>query len=264
MGKYLEVFKISWQQNLTYRLNFALWRIRNVMQLLLVYFIWWTVFKSQNQLFGYTISTILTYVLVAVLLRAVVLSTKVTDMIDSINSGSIVNFLVKPLGFIRYFLARDTADKLFNISFYIIEVSLFFLILKPPIIIQTNFQILIIFLLAVLGALIIYFCLNFIISLTAFWVENSWGPLFLMAIILEAFGGGLFPIDIFPKTLFKFLMLTPFPYLIYFPAKVYLGALNTGELFNGFGMIIIWSIVLFTFMKLMIRVGFRQYSAAGN
>lgn len=264
MSKYLEVFKIAWQQNLIYRFNFTLWRIRNVLQLLLIYFIWWTVFQSQKQILGYTAPSILTYVLIAALIRAIVLSTRVTDMINSINDGSIVNFIVKPLGFVRYYLARDIADKLFNISFYICEVSFLIFILKPQVIIQTNILTLLLFLFAIFGGLIIYFCLNFIISLTSFWVENSWGPLFLMSIFLEAFGGGLFPIDILPEALFNLLMITPFPYLIYFPAKLYLGTLSINELIYGFGIISIWILVLLFFMKITISAGFRQYSAVGN
>src|SRR3989344_1728741 len=161
MGKYWEIFKVAWQQNLIYRLNFVLWRVRSVLQLLLVYFILWTVFQSQKEIFGYTTTTIITYILVAALIRAIVLSTRVTDLINEINSGSIVNFMIKPLGFIRYFLARDVADKLFNIFFYITEVFLLILILKPRIIIQTNMQIIFLTIVSIIGALVIYFCINF-------------------------------------------------------------------------------------------------------
>lgn len=234
------------------------------MQLLLVYFIWWSVFQSQDKVFGYTTASILTYVLVAALMRAVVLSTRVTDMIDSINSGNIVNFLIKPLGFIRYYLTRDIADKLFNIGFYIAEVSLLILLLKPPIIIQTKLPVLIPFFIATLGGLVIYFCINFIVSLTAFWVENSWGPLFLMSVFLESLGGGLFPIDILPKPLFDILMLTPFPYLIYFPAKLYLGSMSYSEIISGFSIIFIWITVLVALMRVSINAGFRHFSAVGN
>lgn len=264
MGKYISIFKIAWQQNLIYRLNFILWRIRSVMQLLLVYFIWWSVFRSQDIILGYTISSILTYILVAALIKAIVLSTRVTDLIDSINSGSIVNFLIKPLGFVRYYLARDVADKLFNILFYIAEVSLLVFLLKPEIIIQKDVLILIYFIFAVAGGLVIYFCINFVISLTAFWVENSWGPLFLMSVLLESLGGGLFPIDILPKSIFNILMLTPFPYLIYFPSKLYLGTMSMPEIVNGFIVILLWVSILIFLMNAVIKAGFRHFSAAGN
>src|SRR3989339_1624534 len=212
MKKYWEFFKISWQEFLTYRTNFVFWRVRNVLQLLLVYFIWLSVFKSQREIFGYTTSSIITYILAVALIRATVLGTRVTDLIEAINNGSVVNVVIKPIGFIRSLLARDIADKLFNFCFFIFEITLLVVLLKPEIIIQTKISVLITFLLAILGALVIYFCINLIISLTAFWTENSWGPLFLMSIILESLGGGLFPVDILPKQLFNILMLTPFPY----------------------------------------------------
>lgn len=264
MNKYFEVFKITWQGLLIYRVNFALWRVRTVLQLLLVYFIWWSVFQSQTQVFGYTTSAILTYILVAALIRAVVSGTKVTDLIDSINTGSVVNFLIKPLGFIRYYLVRDVADKLFNIGFFVAEISLIIFLLKPPIIIQTDIITLILFFLAIVGGLIISFCLNFLISLTAFWVESSWGVLFLMTVFLESLGGGLFPTDILPKQLFNVLMLTPFPYLIYFPAKLYLGNMGYSEIFFGFSVIFIWILILMLLTRVVINAGFRYFSAAGN
>lgn len=264
MKKYWLIFKISWQANLIYRLNFVMWRIRTVLSLLLVYFIWWTVFQSQSKVFGYSQSSILTYVLVAAFIRAIVLSTRVIDLMDAINSGSIVNFILKPLGFVRYYLARDIADKLFNVLFYFIEITLIILILKPPVIFQQNILLLWLFLLSIITAMVIYFYLNFIISLLAFWLESSWGALFLMMILLESFGGGLFPIDILPKIFYNLLMLTPFPYLIFFPAKIYLGSLGISEIIFGFSTILCWIVLLHLFMYRLIRAGFRYYSAGGN
>lgn len=264
MSKYWLIFKTEWQLNLIYRLNFTLWRVRSVLQLLLIYFIWWTVFQFQAQVFGYTQVSILTYVLVAALIRAIVLSTRVTDLMDSINSGNVVNFLIKPLGFVRYYLVRDVADKLFNILFYIFELWLIILLLKPQIIFQTNILTLILFSISIIGGLVIYFYLNFIISLLTFWVESSWGPLFLMTIFLEGFGGGLFPIDILPKAFYNLLVLTPFPYLIYFPSKIYLGINNFSQVTYGFFVIGVWILILHTAMSWLIRAGLRQYTAVGN
>lgn len=264
MAKYWEIFKVAWEQILIYRLSFTLWRVRTVLQLLLTYFIWWTVFQSQKEVFGYTTSSMLTYILIAAFSRATILSTRVTDLINQINDGSVVNFLIKPLGFIRYYLARDIADKLFNILFYIVEVSLLVFILKPPIIIQNNIFILLLFITAIIGGLIIYFCINFIISLTSFWTENSWGPLFLMSILLEGIGGGLFPIDILPKGIFNILMITPFPYLIYFPAKIYLGTLSFTQMMYGFLIMLVWIVALLFLTRLILKAGFRHFSAVGN
>ena len=260
----MAVFRICWQQGLIYRLNFILWRVRSVLQLLLIYFVWWTVFQSQDQVFGYTNSSILTYILVAALIRAIVLSSRTTSVANQINDGSVVNFLVKPLGFIKFYLAQDLADKLLNIFFVIIEISLLIILLKPEIIIQNNPIIILLFLLAAILGMILYFCISFIISLTAFWVENSWGPLFILTIILEGFSGGMFPLDILPKSIFSILMLTPFPYLIYFPSKIYLGNMHYFELLYGFMVLFFWVIASFFLMYYVLRSGLKHYTAEGH
>lgn len=262
--KYLAVFKISWQQGLVYRLNFFLWRIRTLLQVLLVYFIWWTVFQSQTQIFGYTQSSILTYILVSAIIRAIVLSSRAMDVANQINDGSVVNFLIKPLGFIRYYFSRDLADKLLNISFVAFEISLLIFLLKPKIILQTNPNILLLFTLSIVLGMVVYFCIGFIISLLSFWVENSWGPMFLILIFLEGFGGTLFPIDILPTGVFNLLMLTPFPYLIYFPSKIYLGQFSSDQLFLYFAILICWVGSMWFLMKWVVRAGLRHYTAVGH
>lgn len=263
MNKYLAVFKISWEQGLVYRLNFVLWRVRSVLQLLLTYFVWWTVFQSNSSVFNYSQSQILSYIMVAALIRAIILSTRVADVAGQINEGSIVNFLVKPLGVIRYHFARDIADKLLNIAFVVFEVALLLFILKPPLVLQQSLQILILFLLATILGLILYFAFALIIGLLSFWVENVWASLFLVMVFLEGFGGGLFPIDILPNPFYKFLLLTPFPYFIYFPAKIYLGTLPMSEVMLGFTVLVFWTAVMFLLLQWVLQRGLRRYSAFG-
>ena len=89
MAKYLAIFKITWENSLVYRVNFSLWRVRSALRLLLVYFIWWTVFQNTQQIFNYTQSSIITYVLIAALIGTITLSTRVIDVAGQINEGSI-------------------------------------------------------------------------------------------------------------------------------------------------------------------------------
>lgn len=264
MRKYLAVFKNTWEGSLVYRLNFTLWRVRSVLQLLVIYFVWWTVFQSQSQVFGYTENLMLTYVMVAALIRAIVLSTRVLDVAGHINQGDFVNFLIKPLGIISFYFSRDLADKLLNISFVIFEIALLIFLLKPPITFQKDFLILSLFVTAALLGLLLYFFIAFVVGLLAFWYENAWGPFFLLTIFLEGFGGGLFPIDILPKTISSILLLTPFPYLIYFPSKLYLGTFGINEILQGFSVLIFWVVFMYILTLKILQAGLRYYSAVGH
>jgi ABC-2 type transport system permease protein len=265
MQKYLAVFNISWQNGFVYRLNFILWRVRSALQLLLVYFIWWTVFQTQQQVFGYTEQTILTYILLAAIIRAIVLSSRVGDLASAINVGDIVNFLIKPLNLIKYYFAKDLADKLLNIFFVVVEITLIVLFLKPSLVIQDNLKVLGLFIVATLLGIILYFALSLIFSMTAFWWENVfWGPQFILMIFLEGFGGGLFPIDILPEKMAQILMLSPFPYLIYFPSKLYLGTLSGSEVLSGFLVLLFWTIIMWIAAFKMLNAGLKNYTAVGH
>lgn len=264
IGKYLAVFRISWEQGLVYRLNFVLWRVRSVLQLLLIYFIWWTVFQTHERLFDYTQASILTYILVAAVIRAIILSSRVSDVAGQINEGNITNFLVKPMGFVRYFFSRDIADKLLNISFVVAEVTLLIFLLKPEIIVQTDPFILLAFLTATILGMLLYFSFAFTIGLLTFWLENAWGPFFLVMILLEGFGGGLFPVDILPSPFSQILLLTPFPYFIYFPAKLYLGDLSTLQIIQGFLVLSFWVIASWVIMFQVVSAGMRRFTAYGH
>ncbi len=264
MNDTLAVFKIAWEQGLVYRFNFALWRLRTVLQFLLVYFIWWTVFQTQDKAFGYSESQILTYVIILAVIRAIVFSSRATDVMNKINDGSISAFLLRPIGVIRFYLSQDLADKALNILFMIFEIGAILLIFRPAIIIQTDPFVLSLFMLLLGLGIIMWFCINMVISLLAFWIENSWGPLFLLMIFMEGLGGGLFPLDILPDSLFSILMLTPFPYLIYFPAKVYQGDfLNTLGL-GYFGVFVFWVIALILLTKWILKKGLRYYTSVGS
>lgn len=262
--KYREVFKLSWEEGLAYRLNFVLWRVRTVLQLVLIYFIWWTVFQNNDTVFGYSQAQILTYILVSAFIRAIILSSRANSISDHINQGDIGNFLVKPLGLIKYYFIRDFADKLLNISFVIVEISLIYFLLKPEIILPINVVVILLFILAVILGALLFFIITYMIGLLAFWVENSWGPMFLGMIILEGFGGSLFPIDILPAEAFNFLMLTPFPYLIYFPSKIFVGGLTQGQIYTGFLVLIFWLILLWFSMNKILQKGLKKYTAVGH
>lgn len=264
MSKYLAVFNVTWENMLVYRLNFALWRVRSVLQLLVIYFIWWTVFQTNEKIFGYTESSILTYVLVTAVIRAMITSSRVMDVSSHINEGSIVNFLVRPLNFVAFYFTRDLSDKLLNIFFVIFEVTLLIMLLKPQFILQKDISTLGLFILATLLGLILFFCLSFILGLLAFWLENAWGPYFLLFVLFEGLGGTLFPIDVLPKEIAQVLLLTPFPYFVYFPAKLYLGSLSSTEIMWGFIALCFWIVSLWIILKKVLDLGFKHYSAVGH
>jgi len=267
MDKYLQVFKISLQQEFVYRVNFVMWRIRNVMQILLVYFLWDAVFSDPDRIvFGYDRAKILTYVLGLVFVKAFVLSARAADVAGEVSQGDLSNYLVKPVNYFKYWLVRDISSKVLNLTFALIEMFFLFLLLKPSFYIQTNILSLLGFVVSVVLAMFIYFTLIFINSSVSFWIpEAAWGVHFLVGVVIVEFlSGALFPLDLLPSTVQTALNLTPFPYLIFFPLQVYLGNVTGFAMIRGLLVCGVWVVLLFYVMSYVWRRGLKVYQAYGR
>lgn len=267
MKKYLSVFKISYLQEFAYRINFIMWRVRNVLQIFLVFFLWSTVYSSPDtQIFGYDRDRILTYVFGILLIKAIVLSARTVDVAGEISSGDITNFLLKPINYFKYWFTRDISSKALNLGFAVFEAGILYYILKPPFFLQTDPGILFVFLVSLILAIFMFFTLLFLVNMIAFWIPTAgWAAQFLIIVIFtEYLSGGIFPIDILPETMQKIIYATPFPYLLFFPLQIYLGQLSTGAMIRGLGTSLFWVVLLGFSVNYVWSKGLEQYSAEGR
>lgn len=267
MNKYWSIFKISFEQEFAYKINFIMWRFRNVLQIFVTFFLWDTIFSDPSRIvFGYDRSRILTYVFGIILVRAIVLSARAIDVSSDIAQGELSNYLVKPISYFKYWFTRDMSSKMLNIFFAVFEFAILYLILKPPFFFQTNIYVLITFLLSLIIAIFIYFFVIFIISAIPFWApELGWGSQFLVLIIfVEFLSGALFPMDVLPSAIQSFVMSLPFPYLIYFPVQVYLGKITGMPLVYGIIISLFWVIALGFLMKYIWARGLKVYESIGR
>ena len=267
MKKYLQVFKVSLNQEFAYRLSFVMWRVRNVIQVLVLFFLWDTIFSNrEGEIFGYDRDKILTYVLGLVFIKAFVLSARVQDVAGEIARGEIINYLLKPVNYFKYWLTRDISSKALNLVFAVGEFGLIYLILKPPFFFQDNFLQLFLFLISISLAILTYFLLLFIVNALPFWApELGWGGHFLFTVIMVEFlSGVLFPLDILPMNIQNILNLTPFPYLIFFPLQIYLGKISGLIALKGIFISLTWIIILWFFMKSVWEKGLKAYQAYGR
>lgn len=267
MNKYLSIFKISFEQEFAYKLNFVMWRVRNVFQIVITFFLWDTIFANPGRvIFGYDRSRILTYVFALMIVRALVLSARAVDISSDIAEGNLSNYLLKPVSYFRYWFTRDISSKALNLLFAAGEFTILFLIIRPPFYFQTDMFVFLSFLIAMALAVFIYFNLLFLISAVPFWApELGWGSQFLVIIVmLEFLSGSVFPIDVLPATLQTVVMTTPFPYMIFFPVQIYLGKITGMALVQGFFISALWAFGLYLVMRYVWNRGLKAYQAFGR
>lgn len=265
MSKYFSIFIISWQNEFTYRLNFILWRARNLFKFLMAYFLWSGVFLTSGSIFGYAKEEMLTYVFLSLVVVSFVRSTLTDNIGGEISNGSLNNYLIKPVSYLGFWFSRDIANKFLNLLFSIIEVLTLYYIFRPNIVIPSDLTVLLAFVLSIIMAIGIYYCLNVTSRLVAFWApENTWSVAFLMVIFVDTLSGGVFPLDILPENLQIILQLTPFPYLVYFPIAIYLGRFNSFELLLVLIQSFIWLLLCYILMRYVFSKGVKNYASEGG
>lgn len=280
LGKYSLVFSLSLQNELIYRLNFVLWRFRNILRFLLAYFLWSGVFYSvagssvagsgstgsPQVIFGYQENQMLTYVFGTLLVGTFVLSAPSGDnMGTEIANGDLGNYLLKPLNYLRYWFVRDLASKLLNMSFAVVEVSLLYFFLRPQLQLPSGLETWGLFFLMCVLAMVLNYFLSCAARFVAFWTpESTWGIAFVVIVLVDVLGGGIFPIDILPRWLQIVLEFTPFPYLIYYPVAVFLGKVAGWEAVRVILQTLVWVVVMGLVSRFIWYRGLKQFSSEGR
>jgi len=267
MNKYLSIFRTSFSQEFVYKLNFVMWRLRNVLQIFVLFFFWSTIFSDPSRMvFGYDRGKILTYVFGVMIVKAVVFSARTVDIAGDIAKGDLANYLLKPISYFKYWLTRDLSSKALNLIFAVGETLILFFILKPPFYLQTNPWLILAFILSLVLAILIFFYFLLLCNMVAFWApEMGWAVQFLLVIIIGEFLSGSFiPLDIFPLGVQKVFYALPFPYLIFFPLQVYLGKISLAFTLSGLLISIAWVLILGFFANFIWRRGLRRFAAEGR
>lgn len=264
MKKYFLIAKNTWDETFAYRLNFVMWRVRMVLQLLTTYFLWYTLLPPGKTLFGYDQSSMLTYIFGTSIFFSIILANRSGDVGELINSGNLSNYLLRPMNFFLAWFFRDIGDKAMNLFFSIIEITLLYIVLRPPLTIQTDPIILLFVFFATCCAVLLNFFINLIIGSLGFWTPEVWAPRFIFWIIIYFFSGSAFPLDILPKPVFVVFEFLPFTYLLYFPLKIYLGQLSMQMIISGMVISAAWVFLLFLLLRFLWQKGMHVYTAQGR
>lgn len=264
--KYFTIFSLSLQNEFSYRLNFVLWRFRNVLRFLMTFFLWQGVFYSNKSVFGYSQQDMLTYVFLVLVISTFVLSAPSAENIGGeIARGDLSNYLVKPVNYLKYWFTRDISSKFLNLIFAVFEIGLLLLILKPDLKLPPDLLNFFVFLLLCILAMVIYFSINITAASLAFWrPEDLWGSRFFIMILIETLAGTIFPLDILPDFLKIVAQFTPFPYLVYFPVSVFLGKIAGWEILRIFLQTFAWTAVMLFASSSFWKKGLKVYGAEGK
>ena len=192
------------------------------------------------------------------------MGTRTSDVAGDINDGRIINYLLKPVSFFSYIFTRDMADKLMNTLFVFIELGIVIVLFHPPLVTPNNhLGIALIFL---VNGIFISFFINLLLSFIGFWTTEVWGPRFLFLMLVFFLSGSYFPLDLLPSTIYRLILLTPFPYLYYLPTKILItkDISQIPNLFQSFIVSSLWSLASWRLALFVWSKGNKSFSFWGR
>jgi ABC-2 type transport system permease protein len=266
MRKYLHVLNIGIQNQLVYRVNFLFRAGFALLPLIAMISVWRTIYAGQDRdVGGYSLSQMISYYLVVTLV----------DMLTAVNEddwqiaadireGTISQFLVKPIDYMRYRLCLFFAGRAIYTIFALVPVAIFFIVQRKYFVLPADVATVGWFALSVVMTALLQFFSAYAMALLAFWVLEVSTFIFMLFAFEYLAGGHLFPLDILPPALANVLNFTPFPYQLYFPVSIYVGRTTGAALYQGLAIQFTWVVLAFLFARFMWARGIRKYSAVGG
>lgn len=262
MGKYGTLFRINWQTTLQYRWSVVIYLVGYSLYVAVLLHLWTAIYHQGDGVAGYTLSEILTYYLLQLVLNSVVFSYVSWDLIQHVREGEISNFLVRPLDPYRYYLVLDLSGRVLESLFVLGAVGLLVILVAGTFQLPPDGKTFMVFLVTVVLAILLSFELDFAIGVAAFWFVQVKAFRQILQSLILFFSGSLLPLDLFPAWLASLAQWLPFPYLVYFPVSVFLGRVE--DPWPGLIRMGVWILVFYGFSRWLLGRGLRRYEAVGG
>ncbi|MBP9706853.1 MAG: ABC-2 family transporter protein [Oligoflexales bacterium] len=261
LAKWLQTISISWSKYTAYKLNFFLHVIGpSLVFFLIKYNLWSTIYSTSGKdvIEGYDLNSMLQYqgwILVVGLFN----SFNAMTISEDIRMGRVTSYLIYPFSFEKF----QTASFMAFQSLQLLVVTLVIVSLSVVGIVNVNFFTTLFLGLGVcLLISYMWFLVQFLTGIFSFWLEETWVLRVVIQILTQFFAGTLLPLDLYPAWIQTFLQFTPFPYLGYLPAKIFMGEEVIFTL-HDLLIVLFWIIFFKILVSWFWRRGIRLYTAAG-
>ena len=261
MSKYWSIFKTQVVNSLAYPAE-ILWRSLAILIFLWVFtFLWRVAYANAatTTLAGLTLSDTLWYLMLA---ETIELSRPrfAQAIAQSVKDGSIAYLLSKPYDFLLYQMSVNAGDTIFRMILTVLFGSTLVWYMAGPPPDPRGWPLTLI---AIAAGWVINFCLTALIGLAAFVTEEVAPFEWIYQKFIFILGGMMIPIDFYPAWLQTLSRATPFAYIMYGPARLFVTP-SLERFVTLFIGQLIWIFCLVTIVILAYRRGLRRLAINGG
>jgi ABC-2 type transport system permease protein len=218
---------------------------------------------SQERLEGYGRAELFTYMALTQALIVYLSLFGWYDLMNAVHSGEVATDLLKPMGLVSFWLARDVGRAAVALLLRGITImalyALFFEMVHPTSLGQATAVAI-----SLVLALLISFGFRFLLNLAAFWSPNARGIGRFGFTLSWFFSGFLMPLAFFPAWVQQIAYLTPFPYMLNVIVDIYTGQLTGSALWATLLVQLCWAGLLLALAQVVLRTAVKRLVILGG
>ena len=251
------LLKIQYSNMLEYRAEIALWAISGIIPFFMLNI--WTN-NGLNESINISDTMLSRYFISAFFVRQFSVVWVVFTFEEDALLGRISPYLIQPMHpFFRYF-AQHIAEQITRFPFALLIAFIFF-ILNPESFWIPSIKTTLVAGFSTFLSFLIQFLIQSVIATFCFWTEKASSIEKLLFIPTLFLSGLLAPVESFPEFVKSWIYITPFPYLINFPANIL--SENSTNISSGIFIQILWIIIFFIMFRKTWKSGTKKFTAMG-
>lgn len=243
LRKYVMLTEQALQSAMAYRVTLFVSVLSGIVQVLVLYYIWKVVYLKQQELSGFTLSGIVTYIFISYAVKNLYSFYTETSISSRIRDGSVAMELIRPLNYqlARFFesLGAVAIEGIF-LGILVLIVGFGVFGIAGP----TSLTNGIVFSFSLILSVLINFALSYLIGLFSFWTTNVFGIVNSKRFVVDFLSGGLVPLAFFPGWLRTLADNLPFQAIVHVPVSIYLGRITGSGIYYALGKQLFWLVFL--------------------
>ena len=250
---------------LQFRMSAIVMLFGNMVYLVVIYNLWRAIYASVDTptVNGMTFTDTMIYLVLASAQFAFMEAYLVWEMGRSVQDGSIIVQLIRPMSYDTYQLFYITGGNIFNFvvtfipTFIIVEI-----ITKGAVPIGIN---ILYYLVSVIFGSLINFAVDYFVGTICLYTQSIWGINIMKEVLVTFLSGATVPLAFFPETLHKIVMFLPFHAIYNTPLTLLIhNDLPPGEVAGMLFAQFVWVVIVFILAKAFWKVSERVITVNGG
>ena len=263
MRVYLVGLRMSYRRYRTYGAATLAGLATNAFFGLLRSYIFIAFYQQRPVAAGFSLTDVLTYVWLTQGLIMPLYLWGWLEIANTIRTGAIASDLVRPISFFGFWLSRDLGRAAYHwlyrwVPTMFLGLVLFRIRLPDTIVAWLAFA------LSALLAIVLSFCLRFMINVLGFWTTDVKGIMGMVLLAINFLTGFLVPLDFFPPAIRAIVLRLPFAGIIDTPTKVFLQQARGAELLALLAQQTLWVVLFVAAAHLLLHRATRKLVVQGG